>query len=155
MWYFLALRFFRSYIGSYMRKVIGKFHDWRNANKLAKIIQLTSLTEAGMSDCYKLISSFFRVYFKRMPANIIKHRDYIKFSAESNPINWTKNLKFLAYKKATNPCNSLNKKKTKRFIWKRQQKTESRVVKCSEVHSHLSFYRKASFIMIIYQINWN
>lgn len=68
-----------------------------------------------MSDCYKLISSFFRVYFKRMPANITKHRDYIKFSAESNPINWTKNLKFLAYKKATNPCNSLNKKKNKKI----------------------------------------
>ena len=52
-----------------------------------------------------------------MPANITKHRDYIKFSAESNPINWTKNLKFLAYKKATNPCNSLNKKKKQKDLF--------------------------------------
>ena len=45
-------------------EVIGKFLDWR-------------------SDCHKLIPSFFRVYFKRIPAKIIKYHDYIKFS--TNP----------------------------------------------------------------------
>ena len=43
----------------------------------------TSLIETGLSDCHKLILSFFRAFFKRIPAKTIEYRNYSKFSPEA------------------------------------------------------------------------
>ena len=43
----------------------------------------TSLIEAGMTDCHKLILSLFRAFFKRIPAKTIEYRNYSKCSPEA------------------------------------------------------------------------
>ena len=43
----------------------------------------TSLIETGLSDCHKLILSFFRAFFKWTPAKTIEYRNYSKFSPEA------------------------------------------------------------------------
>ena len=39
----------------------------------------TSLREAGLSDCHKMIVSVFRAFFKRFPAKVIEYRNYKTF----------------------------------------------------------------------------
>ena len=43
----------------------------------------TSLIETGMSDCYMLILSLFRAFFKHISAKTIEYRNYSKFSPEA------------------------------------------------------------------------
>ena len=42
----------------------------------------TSLIETGLRDYHKLILSFFRAFFKRIPAKTIAYRNYSKFNPE-------------------------------------------------------------------------
>ena len=39
----------------------------------------TSLIETGLSDCHKMIVSAFRAFFKKLPAKVIKYRNYKTF----------------------------------------------------------------------------
>ena len=43
----------------------------------------TSLIETGLSDCHKLILSFFWAFFKRIPSKTIDYRNYSKLSPEA------------------------------------------------------------------------
>ena len=43
----------------------------------------TSFIETGLSDCPKLTWSFFRAFFKRIPAKTIEYRNYSKLSPEA------------------------------------------------------------------------
>ena len=64
-----------------VKSSVGSSIDVRLTNR-PKGFHHTSLTEAGMSDCHKLILSFFRACFKRIPAKATEYRNYSKFSAE-------------------------------------------------------------------------
>ena len=48
-----------------------------------KIFYHASLTEAGLSDCQKLILLFFRAFLKRIPPKTIEYRSYCKFSPQA------------------------------------------------------------------------
>ena len=39
----------------------------------------TSLIEAGLSKCHKMIVSVFRAFFRRLPAKVIEYRNYKTF----------------------------------------------------------------------------
>ena len=39
----------------------------------------TSLIEAGLSDCHKMIVAVFRAFFRRLPAKVIEYRNYKTF----------------------------------------------------------------------------
>ena len=39
----------------------------------------TSVIEKGLSDCHEIMVSIFRAFFKRLPAEVIKYRNYRKF----------------------------------------------------------------------------
>ena len=43
----------------------------------------TSLIETGLSDCHELILSFFRAFFKRIPAKNTEYGNYSKFCSEA------------------------------------------------------------------------
>ena len=56
----------------------GKSIDVILTNKL-KSFYSTSLIEIVLSDCHKMIVSVFRTFFKRLPAKVIKYRNYKTF----------------------------------------------------------------------------
>ena len=62
--------------------MVGSSIDMMLTNR-PKIFHHTSLIETGLSDCHKLILSFFRAFFKRIPAKTIEYRNYSKFSPEA------------------------------------------------------------------------
>ena len=39
----------------------------------------TSLIEAGLSECHKMIVSVFRAFFRKLPAKVIEYRNYETF----------------------------------------------------------------------------
>ena len=41
------------------------------------------MIEIGLSDCHKLILSFFRAFFKRIPKKTIEYPNYRKFTPEA------------------------------------------------------------------------
>ena len=49
----------------------------------ARLFYHASLTEAGLSDCHKLILLFFRAFLKRIPPKTIEYRNYCKFSPQA------------------------------------------------------------------------
>ena len=71
MWYVLALK---SYIGSScVKSSVGSSIDVMLTNR-PRSFHHTSIIETGMSECHKLILSFFSAYFKRMPAKTLEYR---------------------------------------------------------------------------------
>ena len=67
-------------------------------------------------------------------------------------LRWPSHENFLAYKKAENLCNTLNKKAKNTYFGKATEKPESWVVKSFGVQSNLFFHQKASFIIMAYQL---
>ena len=45
-----------------------------------KSFQNTKVIETGLSDFYKLSVSVLKIYFKKLPLNIISYRDYRNYS---------------------------------------------------------------------------
>ena len=48
-----------------------------------RIFHHTSLIETGLSDCHKLTWSFFRAFFKRIPAKTIEYRKLQQIKSRS------------------------------------------------------------------------
>ena len=65
-----------------VKSSVGSSIDGRVTNR-PKRFHHTSLIETGLSDFHELILSFFRAFFKRIPAKTIEYRNYIKFSPEA------------------------------------------------------------------------
>ena len=65
-----------------MKSSVGSSIDVMLTNR-PRSFHCTSLIQAGMSDCHKLILSLFRAFFKRIPAKTIEYRNYGKFSPEA------------------------------------------------------------------------
>ena len=59
---------------------MAKRHIYRcDDHKYVKKFHNTSLTEAGLSDCHRVIVSAFRAFLKRLPAKVIEYQNYKTF----------------------------------------------------------------------------
>ena len=65
-----------------VKSSVGSSIDGRVTNR-PKSFHHTSLIETGLSDFHELILSFFRAFFKRIPAKTIEYRNYSKFCPEA------------------------------------------------------------------------
>ena len=65
-----------------VKSSVGSLIDVMLTNR-SKSFHHTSLIETGMRDCFKMILSLFRAFFKRIPTKTIEYRNYSKFSLEA------------------------------------------------------------------------
>ena len=67
-----------------VKSLVGSWIDVMLTNRPGSFHH-SSLTETGLNDCHKLILSFFRTFFKRIPAKTIEYRNYSEFCPEAFP----------------------------------------------------------------------